>query len=95
MSACAMLTYNGVTEAAWACGVEKAKQYGVNITTNSGSASVSGFTIAWNYNPGTQMLSLQCTDSPWWAPCSVINGKISEAVEQCLQQHAITMTAMV
>ena len=95
MSACAMLSYNNVTQNAWNCGVQAAANYGVTITTNSGSASASGFTIAWNYNPDAQTLTLQCTDSPFWAPCSVINSHINNAVEQCLSQHQIVMTKMV
>ena len=95
MSACAMLSYNNVTSAAWQCGVAKAAQYGVQITGNSGSATASGFTIAWNYNPSAQTLTLQCTDSPWWAPCSTINSHINDAVEACLDQHQIELTTMV
>lgn len=94
MSACAMLTYNNVTPEAWACVVQAAQQYGVVITTDSGCATVQGFTICWNYNPTTQTGTVQCTDSPWWAPCSVINSKLNDAIEQCLQQHGVTMTAM-
>lgn len=95
MSACAMLSYNNVTPAAWQCAVQAAKAYGVNITSNSGSATVSGFTIQWNYNPSNSTATVQCTDSPFWAPCSVINSKLNDAVEACLTQNQITMTAMV
>jgi hypothetical protein len=28
--------------------------------------------FTWSYNAGEQTLSVQCTDSPFWAPCSVI-----------------------
>jgi len=95
MSACAMLTYNNVTSNAWNCGVAKARSYGVTISGNSGSASSSGFTVAWNYNPDNQTLSLQCTDSPWYVPCSIINSQINTAVEQCLDQHQVVLTSMV
>lgn len=95
MSACAMLSYNNVTQAAWNCGIQTAAQYGVTITTPSGSATVNGFTIAWNYNAAQQTLTLQCTDSPFWAPCSTINSHINDAVEQCLSQNQVTLTRMV
>lgn len=95
MSACAMLSYNNVTPSAWQCGVNLAKNYGVNITSNTGSASSSGFTIAWNYNPGAQTLQIQCTDSPWIVPCSVINSKINSEIESCLSNEKIELTSMV
>jgi hypothetical protein len=95
MSACAMLSYNNVTQEAWRCGIAKAATYGVTITRDQGSATVSGFTLAWNYNPGAQSLQLQCTDSPWWAPSSTVNAHINNAVEACLSQHQVTLTHMV
>ncbi len=95
MSACAMLSYNNVTQAAWQCGIEKAASFGVEITSNTGTATKSGFTIAWNYNPDAQTLTLQCTDSPFFVPCSAINSQINNAVEQCLSQHQIVLTNMV
>jgi hypothetical protein len=95
MSACAMLTYNNVTPAAWQCGVQLAAGYGVTITTDQGKASASGFTIAWNYNPSAQTLSLQCTDSPFIVPCSLINNFIDDKVHGCLSQNSVAMTAMI
>lgn len=90
-----MLTYNNVTPAAWQCGVQLAASYGVTITTNQGKASAKGFTIAWNYDPSAQTLSLQCTDSPFIVPCSLINNFIDEKVHSCLSQNGVAMTAMI
>jgi hypothetical protein len=95
MSACSMLSYNRVTLAVWQCCIGKAAQYGVQITSSTGQASQHGFTIAWTYREQEQTLSLQCVDSPFWAPCSTINGKINDAVEDCLNQHNIEMENMV
>jgi hypothetical protein len=91
MSACAMLSYNGVTPTAWQCGISSAARYGVTITTNAGSATASGFTIAWNYDPTARTLSIQCTDGPLLVPCWLINRKINEAVEACLNQETIEL----
>lgn len=95
MSACAMLSYNGVTPSAWQSAIAIAATYGVAITTDTGSATADGFTIAWNYNPAQKTLSIQCTDSPFWAPCSEINGKINDAIEGALKQENIEMVHMV
>jgi hypothetical protein len=95
MSACAMLSYNNVTPAAWQCGVAKAAGYGITISSNSGSVTEKGFTVKWNYNPAAQTCTLQCTDSPWIVPCSLINGTINDAVESCLSQNNLAVSEMV
>jgi hypothetical protein len=83
MSACATQTFTDVTSAVWNCLVQKAQSYGITISGNSGQASQDGFTIRWDYDPSGQTLQLQCVDSPWWAPCSTINGKIHDLVDGC------------
>ncbi|GAK69037.1 hypothetical protein [Agrobacterium rubi] len=95
MSACAMLTFNNVTPAIWQCGVESASKLGVTITGNSGSASKSGFTVSWNYDPQAQTCQIQCTDSPWVVPCSIINSTITNTVEACYTQNSAVMKEMV
>ena len=96
MSACAMQTFNNVTPAAW----ESAKQvvatkFGVQISTDSGTVSSDGFTVHWNYDAQTEILSIQCTDSPIFIPCSVINSEIHDMVEATLNQHNITIAPMI
>jgi hypothetical protein len=95
MGACAKLSYNGVTQDIW----EKMKakvhaELGITIDSDSGKQTEKGFTIAWNYNPTNHNLSLQCVDSPWYAPCSVINSKINELVEPMLKEKGVKMTSM-
>ena len=96
MSACAMQTYNNVTRAAW----ESAKQavaakFGALITGDSGSQSSEGYTVHWDFNEAAQILSIQCTDSPFLVPCSLINSEINTMVEATLGQHNIALTRMV
>lgn len=96
MSACAMLTYNNVTQAAWQSAQQAvAAKFGVQITTDSGNATSDGFTVHWNYDAARQMLSIQCTDSPFLVPCSAINSEINDMVEATLNQHNIAMARMV
>jgi hypothetical protein len=84
MSACASQTFDNVTPAAWSCLVQKAASYGITISSPTGQASKDGFTLSWNYSSAAQTLSIQCLDSPWWAPCSKINGQIHDLVDGCL-----------
>jgi hypothetical protein len=96
MSACAMLTYNNVTQGAWQSVKQTvATQYGIQITTDAGTSSAHGFTVHWNYEAGTQILSVQCTDSPFFVRCSTINSEINDKLEACLNQQNIAIARMV
>jgi hypothetical protein len=94
MSACAMLTFNNVSTAAWQCIQEAASQYGIT-GADSGQQTVSGFTVAWSYTAATQTLQIQCLDSPWYASCPTINAHIHDAVETCLSNHQLELAPMV
>jgi hypothetical protein len=93
--ACAMMTYNNVTPEAWDSLVRAVAQYGIPITTDSGNTSSHGFAVIWNYDRPSKVLHLQCTDRPFFAPCSTVNSYINDAVEKCLEQHNVTVAAMV
>jgi hypothetical protein len=82
MSACASQTFPGVSATKWACLKASISANGYPITTDQGSTTDKGFTIAWNYNSAAQTLTIQCTDSPWYAPCSAINAKIHDLFDQ-------------
>jgi hypothetical protein len=83
MSGCATQSFDNVSETVFNCLVQKAATFGIVISSNSGEATKDGFTVRWDYNPGAQTIQLQCTDGPWWAPCSTINGKIHQLVDEC------------
>ena len=95
MSACAMLTYNNVTQDVWQCIVSAVAQYGIPVAADSGTQSAQGFTISWNYNRQAETLSVQCIDSPFWAPCSTVNAHINDAAEACLGQHQAQLIEIV
>jgi hypothetical protein len=95
MAAWAMLTYNNVTQAAWQSAKQAVAQYGIQIATDSGNATRDGFTVHWNYNGQTRILSIQCTDSPFLVPCSTINSRINDVIESCLEQHNIEIAHMI
>jgi hypothetical protein len=94
MSACAMLTFNNVTPEAWTCVQAAAAQYGIT-GADSGQQTANGFTVTWAYTLTTQTLQIQCTDSPIFVSCSIINSHIHDAVEKCLGDHQIEMAPMV
>jgi hypothetical protein len=85
-----MLTYNNVSPDAWqAIKGAVAANFAADISADIGSSSTQGFTIQWQYTADARVLNIQCTDSPFFAPCSMINGKINDAVEACMQSHGL------
>ena len=49
----------------------------------SGTASRMGFKISWTYDAASKTLTVECTDSPFYAPCSVINAQIRTWINSC------------
>jgi hypothetical protein len=85
MSACAKLTYNNVSRTAFDRMKKVAEsQYHVIVHDDSGCATQSGFTVCWKYIENSQTFSIQCTDSPFFAPCSIINSTINDVVAPVL-----------
>ncbi len=84
MSACNEQVFNGITPARWEC-IRQAMQgrTGVALDTDSGTASKSGFTMRWNFDPPTQILTVQCLEKPFIIPCSVIESALASIVDGC------------
>jgi hypothetical protein len=40
--------------------------------------------MTWNYDPASQVLTIQCTDSPFFIPCATINSQINDLVKACV-----------
>jgi len=85
MASCEVQTFSGITEEHFACLLQKAQSAGINICGNSGTATGSGITIAWNYDPGAQKLTIQCTDKPVFLGCGVITSQIRDLVNNCTE----------
>jgi hypothetical protein len=84
MSGCPAQTFSGITPEQFACIAQKAEAAtGVVISGNSGSASQSGITIAWNYNPASQALTIQCTEKPFFPTCGMITSQVESIVNSC------------
>jgi hypothetical protein len=83
MGSCAAQVFNGVTPERFACLTEKAREAGIQIDGDSGSASRDGIEISWSFDPTQQTLTLQCTSSPFYVPCEMINSRIQGLVAGC------------
>jgi hypothetical protein len=64
------------------CLMQKMSQQGITVSGNNGTIVQSGVTITRMYDPKSQVLEITCNDSPFWAPCGLVNAKIHDSVEQ-------------
>lgn len=74
--------FQGVTPEQYAQLVEKAKEAGIDLAGNSGTASKYGVEIAWNYSPESHELSIQCLKAPFFMSAADVNAKIRSLVER-------------
>jgi hypothetical protein len=93
---CAAKTFTGITRADFSAIIaELAKTHpGIEpaVVKDVDSASADGYTLAWNFNEALSALSVQCTSSPWYAPCSSINDAITETVQSALTPTTTPIT---
>ena len=83
MAGCAAVSFNSVSPAVFNCLVAKAAEYGITISSDSGTASKSGFKVSWNYNRVGSTLKIQCLDKPLLVPCSLVKSTIKSTVQGC------------
>ena len=55
-------------------------QADVSVLGDSGSAQGNGFAASWIYDEPNQVLTIQCTDKPWFVSESLIADKIRALV---------------
>jgi hypothetical protein len=80
VTACPALDYYGVTPAQWsAAKAEVLAKYGIEITSDKGTAEKDGITIGWNYD-GTNA-SVQVVGNTFMIPCDFLNAQIDAAVK--------------
>jgi len=83
MESCDVQTFSGISASHFTCLMRKAQSSGIHISGNSGTASGSGITIAWQYDPAAERLTVQCTDKPVFVGYGVILSQIRELVNNC------------
>lgn len=87
MSQCAEQGFSGITNEHLGIILVKAEEFGIPGLAGkgtSGEASHMGVTIKWSYDENAHTLMVQCTESPFLLPCSVINSKINDLVTAVL-----------
>jgi hypothetical protein len=89
-----MQTFSNVTDPVWQCLRAKAASYGVEIDSNSGTASKLGAKASWNYDPAASTLQIQITKTPPFFGCSTLNAEMHKIVEACMTASAAAMTPL-
>jgi len=84
MAPSAPQVFQGITPEQYAHLVAKAKASGFDLNGNSGTASKFGASIAWNYNPTAQELTLQCLKAPFFMSSNDINARLQSLVKENL-----------
>jgi hypothetical protein len=81
MPACATQIFSNVSPTAWGCLKARAGAQGLPLTSDSGTITQSGITIAYAYDGSTQTLQLTCTSKPFIISCGTVNSKIHELID--------------
>ena len=76
MNGCPPMTFDGLSPDRYQQLLAKAQTQGLQITGDSGSTSYQGIDFTWNYDPAAQILTLECTNKPFFVPCSMIEQKV-------------------
>lgn len=76
------LVVEGVSTTRYAQLVERAKAAGIDIEGNSGTAQKYGAAIAYNYQPETQVLRLECTKTPFFLSKNEIYARLRSLLSE-------------
>ena len=83
MSGCPKQTFTGITQERFECVCQKAASLGVTIESLQGETTQQGITLAWNYDPASATLELECLDSPFFISCKQIASQIQNMIDAC------------
>ena len=84
MAPSAPQVFQGITSDQYARLVAKAKDAGIDLNGNTGTASKFGAEISWNYAPAAQELTLQCLKHPFFMSAADINVRLQSLVKESL-----------
>ena len=78
------LVFNGINSEQYVKLSEKARDAGIEISGNDGTASKYGVQISWCYVPGEQQLTFQCVKTPFYLSADDVEKRIRSVVEATL-----------
>ena len=84
MSSDSTLTFAGITRAIFGRLRKKAAQNGIPVSSQAGEGVKDGVTIQWRYDPGAEVLQVECVRAPYWINKTRINSRLSEEIRAAL-----------
>ncbi len=82
-------TFKGITPERYEILANRARMAGIPLSGNSGSASLFGIEVCWNYSHETQELVVQCLRTPFFMKDGEVDAKIRNLVEQTAMAQAL------
>jgi hypothetical protein len=76
--------FSNITPEQFSTLTAKAHTAGIDLDSNSGTASKFGVEVSWNYVPETGQLTLHCLRTPYFVKPEDVNAKIQELVKESL-----------
>ena len=77
---CPAITLEGISPEKYSTLIATALAQGLAIAGPTGSTSYQGMSFTWAYEEAAETLTLQCTEKPFFVPCSIIESKIRALV---------------
>ena len=84
MAECEPQLFSGITPQQYTVLIQKAKEAGIHMSGNRGTASKLGVDVSWNYEPEREELTLQCLHAPFFMSGDQVNAKLSALVTDSL-----------
>ncbi len=84
MSRNARETFSGITRAIFARLRKKASKVGIAVVSPTGEAVKDGVVIRWNYDPGAELLEVECR-APFWINSGRIQNNLRQEIEAVIR----------
>ncbi len=80
-------TFRGITRAIFARLRKKASKLGIHVVSPKGEAMKDGVVIRWNYDPGAELLEVEC-HAPFWINSKRIQNDLRQEIEAVIRAAA-------
>ena len=78
------LVFEGISLDQYARLTAKAKDAGIDLSGNNGSATRFGVEVSWSYSPSTQELVLQCLKTSFFISPVDVNARLESLVKESI-----------
>jgi hypothetical protein len=87
MSGNARETFRGITRAIFSRLRKKASKAGIQVVSPKGEAVKDGVVIRWDYDPGSELLEVECR-APFWINSNRIKENLRHEIEAVIRAAA-------